>query len=247
METFIEKVKEINDIYEKAVELEEEGTRVYSIDEKMGIGAREHINEKQPMKPGVSERVDPEYVRHGVTGIMAALEVSTGKIVSPLIQQTRTEADFLKQIESLISLNDGEKHIFILDNLNTHMSESIVNLVAEYEGMDLADLGVKGKSGILKNKATRSEFLENKNHLIRFVYTPKHCSWLNQVECWFSIITRRLLNKRSSFTSIANLEIKIQKFIDYYNEFLSKPFSWNSTGKLLRFDKYLLNKHCLVN
>lgn len=230
------------DIYENISELSEEGTLVYSTDEKMGVGAREHTNEKQPMKPGRVERVDPEYIRHGVTGIISSLNVATGKVVAPMVQSTRTEIDFRNHIESVISLNDGKKHIFVLDNLNTHMSESLVKLVAEYEGLDLCDLGIKGKSGILKDKESRKEFLTNKDHLIQFVYTPKHCSWLNQIECWFSIITRRLLNKRSSFKSIADLDRKIRNFIDYYNEFLSKPFNWNNTGKFLSFDLYLATK-----
>jgi hypothetical protein len=215
---------------------------VYSVDEKMGVKAREHINEKQPMKSLVPERIDPEYERHGTTGIIASFNVATGEIVNPMVQPTRTEADFLAHIEGVIKLNDTDKHVLILDQLNTHMSESMVKLVAEYEGIDLTDLGIKGKTGILKNKASRKAFLSNPNHQIQFIYTPKHCSWLNQIECWFSIVTRLLLNKRSSFTSVANLQVKIQKFIDYYNEFMMKPFNWNNTGKFLRYDLYLASK-----
>lgn len=122
------------------------------------------------------------------------------------------------------------------------MSKSLVKLVAEYEDIDLTDLGVRGISGILKNKASRKEFLSNKEHQIQFVYTPKHCSWLNQIECWFSIITRLLLNRRSSFTSLAGLQVKILQFIDYYNEFMMKPSNWNNSGKFLRFDLYLASK-----
>lgn len=242
MDAFKNEMTEVFEIYENISELIEKGTFVYSVDEKMGIGAREHINEKQPMKSGKVERVDPEYIRHGVTGIIASFEVVTGKIIAPMVQPSRTEVDFVSHIERVIRMNDGKKHIFILDNLNTHLSESLVRLVAEYEGLDICDLGVKGKSGILKNKTSRKKFLRNKDHLIQFVYTPKHCSWLNQIECWFSIITRRLLNKRSSFKSISELDRKIRNFIDYYNEFLSKPFNWNNSGKFLRFDLYLVGK-----
>lgn len=229
-------------MYSQINELTESGVHVYSVDEKMGIGAREHINEKQAMKPGIRERIDPEYERHGVSGIIASFDVATGEIVHPLVQPTRTEQDFLAHIEGVLKLNDGDKHIFIADRLNTHMSASLVKMVAEYEGIDLHHLGIKGKSGILKNKETRREFLMNKNHLIQFVYPPKHCSWLNQIECWFSIITRLLLNKRSSFKSISQLERKIHKFIDYYNEFLKKPFDWSNNGQFLRFDLYLNSK-----
>jgi putative transposase len=105
-----------------------------------------------------------------------------------------------------------------------------VRFVAEKEGIDLSTLGVKDKSGILKNMESRAEFLADKRHRIVFVYTPKHCSWLNQIEVWFSIITRRLLNRRSSFTSVEELEQKIWNFIVYYNNFLKKPFKWTFKG-----------------
>jgi hypothetical protein len=200
----------------------------------MGIQAKEHANPKQNMQPGQIERVDPEYVRHGTTGIIASRDVATGEIVAPLVQPTRKEPDFLRHIEGVYSLNPKDRHIFITDNLNTHVSESLVKFVAKVDGIDESTLGVKGKSGILKNMATRAEFLTDKSHQIVFMYTPKHCSWLNQIECWFSIITRRLLNKRSSFISIEALEQKIQDFISFYNQFLKKPFMWNFSGKLLK-------------
>ena len=240
-EEFKKAVSEIFNIYANVDDLQEQGVHVYSIDEKMGVSAREHTSKKQSMKPGVAERVDPEYKRHGTTGIIAALKVATGEIIVPMVQPTRTELDFLIFAENVIGLNDGDRHIFLVDQLNIHMSASLVKLVAEYEGLDVTELGKKGVSGILKNKKTRKEFLSREDHQIRFIYTPKHCSWLNQIECWFSIITRLLLNARSSFTSVAQLQQKIHRFIDYYNEFLGKPFDWNNPKKFLRFDQYLVS------
>ena len=228
----------IFDIYTNIDLLTEENTFVYSMDEKMGVTAREHISNKQLMKPGVCERIDPEYKRHGTTGIIASLNIATGEIVNPLVQQTRTELDLLTHITGVIKINETAEHIFLVDNLNTHVSESLVKMVAEYEGMDLDELGKKGKCGILENKTTRRSFLENPKHKIRFVYTPKHCSWLNQIECWFSIITRALLNRRLSVVSVEELEDKIHKFINYYNTFMKKPFDWSKPKNLLRFDHY---------
>ena len=207
---------------------------MYSTDERMSIQAREHANPKQTMKAGVPERIDPEYIRHGTSGIIASRNVLTGEIVEPMIQPTRTEADFLTHIESVIFHHPKDKHIFFTDNLNTHKSESLVRMVARIDNIDETELGIKGKCGILKSMESRAEFLSDSRHQIEFVYTPKHCSWLNQIECWYSIITRRLLNKRSSFKSIADLEEKIKSFIDYYNQFLKKPFQWNFKGKLIR-------------
>jgi transposase len=213
--------------------LAENGVHVYSTDEKMGIQAKEHANPKQTMQAGQPERIDPEYIRHGTSGLIASRDVITGEIVKPSIQPTRTEEDFLAHIESVVSLHPDDKHIFVLDNLNTHMSESLVRMVAGIENIDDERLGIKGKCGILKNMQSRAGFLADSPHRITFVYTPKHCSWLNQIECWFSIITRRLLNKRASFKSVIDLEQKIKSFIDYYNQFLKKPFQWNFKGKLL--------------
>ena len=215
-------------------ELSEENVHVYSTDEKTGIQAKEHANPKQLMLPGQPERVDPEYIRHGTTGLIASRNVATGEIVMPLIQPTRTEEDFVNHIEQVVALFPEDRHIFIADNLNTHMSESLVLFVAEGCHIDESILGVKGKYGILKSMASRAEFLMDNTHQIVFVYTPKHCSWLNQIECWFSILTRRLLNKRASFKSIEELEMKLRSFIDFYNQFLKKPFQWNYKGKLLK-------------
>ena len=93
--------------------------------------------------------------------------------------------------------------------------------------------GKKGKSGVLKSLKSRKEFLAELSHRIRFVYTPKHCSWLNQVEIWFSILARRVL-RRGNFTSKADLRTRILNFIAYFNEFLAKPFKWTFTGQILK-------------
>jgi len=223
-------VGKICEIYLNSEEMAAAGVQIYSTDEKMAIQAIEHTTPKTPMQSCQIERIDPDYERHGTTGIIASQNVATGEIVCPLIQPTRKEEDYLTHIESVVSLNPTNRHIFINDNLNTHCSESLVRFVAHIEAIDDSSLGVKGKSGILATMESRAMFLSDDSHHIVFVYTPKHCSWLNRIECWFSIITRRLLNRRASFLSAVDLELKIRDFISYYNQFLKKPFNWTFTG-----------------
>lgn len=156
----------------------------------------------------------------------------TGKAIVPSIGATRTEEDFAAHIGRTIDTDPDARWVFVLDQLNTHKSEALVRLVAERCSIK-HDLGTKGKKGILKNMATRKAFLENPNHRIRVVYTPRHASWLNQVEIWFSILARRAL-KRASFTSIEDLRQRLLDFIEYFNAVLAKPFRWTYAGKPLQ-------------
>lgn len=185
------------------------------------------------MKPGKVERREFEYIRHGTQTLIANFEVATGKLLCPAIGATRTEADFASHIEQTLASDPEASWLFIVDQLNTHQSETLVKLVHEYCELDLgeAELGIKGKSGILHSK-TRKTFLSDPDHRIRFVYTPKHASWLNQVEIWFSILVRRLL-KRSSFSSTKDLKQCILDVIDYFNKAMAKPFKWTLTGRPL--------------
>jgi transposase len=120
----------------------------------------------------------------------------------------------------------------LLERVEFDVSATLVELIARRCGIE-EDLGMKGKTGILKSKKTRRRFLQDTLHRIRFVYTPRHCSWLNQVEIWFSILARRLL-KRSSFTSLEDLHRRTLAFIEYFNAVLGKPFRWTYTGRPLQ-------------
>ena len=232
-EEFEKKAKIICDIYQNAIELESQGIHVLSVDEKTGIQALKHLQPAKPMQPGSVEKIEQEYIRNGTTGIITSLNVATGEIIAPLIQGTRNELDFTRHITEVVQRAPQEKYIFVLDQLNTHKSEALVRFVAQHEGISETELGEKGKSGILKSMKTRADFLLDRTHAIWFVFTPKHSSWLNQIEIWFSIISRKILNKRASFSSVEELENTIRKFIDFYNQFLAKPFKWTYSGKLL--------------
>lgn len=177
------------------------------------------------------ERIEFEYRRHGTLCLIANFDVPTGKVVQPTIGPTRTEKDFAAHIGRTVDTDPDATWIFVVDQLNTHKSEALVRLVAERCGVD-DDLGVKGMMGVLETMASRKRFLEDEDHRIRFVYTPRHASWLNQVEIWFSILSRRAL-KRASFPSLESLRQRLVEFIDYFNAVLAKPFRWTYAGKPL--------------
>lgn len=236
-EEFQAQVKTVCALYEQAPQLHAEGTHLISTDEKTGVQALERAAPTKAMQPGVagqkgrSERQEYEYIRHGTQCLIANFEVATGQQIAPSIGATRTEADFVAHIAQTVATAPADRWVFIADQLNIHQSASLVEWVAREIGVQ-DELGAKGQSGILQSMSTRAEFLTNEEHRIRFVYTPKHCSWLNQIEMWFSILVRRLL-KRGSFTSTAELRQRILEFIEYFNQTLAKPFRWTYKGRPL--------------
>lgn len=225
---FVAQVNEVCDLYESAEELLAKNIHLISTDEMTGIQALERLNRKKLAQPGDVEKQEFEYIRHGTQTLIANWHVAEGKLIKPTIKATRTEEDFSQHIRETIETDPEAGWIFVLDQLNIHRSESLVKLVAQLCAIK-GDLGEKGKKGILKSMSSRAEFLGDKSHRIRFVYVPKHTSWLNQIECWFSILVRRLI-KRSSFVSTEELKEKILDFIDYFNQYFSKPFNWKFKG-----------------
>jgi len=209
------------------------GTHTVCTDEMTGIQALERIEETKQAKPGQEARREFEYKRHGTQTLICNFHVVTGQVIAPTVQETRTETDYVKHVERTIATDPEAGWVFVSDQLNIHASEGLVKLVAKLCGIDEQTLGKKGKSGVLKSVATRKEFLEDASHRIRFVYTPKHSSWLNQVEIWFSILVRRVI-RRGSFTSKRDLRTKILNFIEYFNNVMAKPFKWTFTGSVLK-------------
>lgn len=162
-------------------------THVISTDEMTGIQALEHKYPEKLALPGLSARREFEYIRHGTTSLIGCFDVTSGHVYEPYLNKTRTEQNFCQAIREVVSTAPQDNWVFVCDGLNTHKSEALVRYVAEACELE-AELGKKGKSGILKSMESRCAFLHDPTHQIRFVFTPKHSSWLNQIEIWFGII-----------------------------------------------------------
>src|SRR6266704_7150085 len=208
------------------------GERVISTDEMTGVQALARAAPGLPLRPGKVERREFEYIRHGTLSFMINFDVVTGKVICPSVGPTRTETDFLAHIRCTVESdpNATQWHV-VVDNLNTHCSESLVRYVAETSGIR-DDLGIKAKCGILKSTVTRAAFLTDVSHKVVFHYTPKHGSWLNQVELWLSILARRFL-KRGDFRSAQDFEARLVDYLEGYNTHMAHPYRWTYTGQPL--------------
>lgn len=202
---------------------------VISIDEKTAIQAIFRHTANAPISKGGHTRKEYEYTRHGTTTLIAAINVENGKAFSVHLGPTRTEADYLAFTQKTVyQLPELDKIVILSDQLNTHVSESLACWIAEQEGYD-EELGEKGKYGILKCMESRRAFLERTEHRIQFVFTPKHCSWLNPIENWFAKLQRHVVTN-ANYSSVNELEGKIRKYINYHNDCFAKPLNWKFKG-----------------
>ncbi len=227
-----ETIVAICQVYQEAPRLAEQGERTVSTDELTGVQALERKHSGLPLAPGKIERREFEYIRHGTRTFILSRDVASGKLQAPHAGPRRTEADFLAHLQAVEAFDlEAVRWHIVCDQLNTHQSESLVRWVADLSGVQ-EDLGVKGETGILASMASRAGFLSDPTHKVVFHYTPKHSSWLNQIEIWLSILVRKLL-KRGSFTSVEELQARVLAFIEYYNQTMAKPFKWTYQGKAL--------------
>jgi transposase len=215
--------------YQQAPAMAQAGGHVISTDEKTGIQALERAAPTLPMQPGLVERPEYAYLRHGTQCLIANFDGATGEVGAPTIGPSSTEEDVAAPSARTLATDPEAPWLFIVDQLKTHKSEALVRLVASACGIAEA-LGEKEQRGIWQSMSTRAAFLSEVSHRLRFLYTPKHASWLNQIELWFSILVRRLL-RRGNFTSVEDLRERILAFIAYFNRTMAKPFKWTYKGR----------------
>ncbi len=219
---FEEKSQDVIKVYLAARRRAKQGIATFSIDEKTSIQARERVRPDLPMIRGIPQRIEHEYERHGTLCLTAGLNVATGE-VQGLLTPDRPAPVFARFLEDLIaSVPEADKIHIVLDNLNTHMHDDACGVVAAASDIDYdPERFVK--------MPQRGEFLMSPRKRVVFHFTPKHATWLNQIEIWFSVLCRKLLN-REDYASLRELRASIRRFISYYNRHLAHPYRWTYTG-----------------
>ena len=205
------------------------GELLLCVDEKTSIQALQRKYPGKPVRPGSPELREFEYIRHGTRCLIATLLVATGRVFGDVSDQ-RTKADYCAHIERVASellrqYPQTRRFHWVMDNLNTHWSLELCRLFARLSR-------VKYEPKELKKGKQRRAFLTDPSHTHVIPYRPKHGSWLNQIELWFSVLARRVL-RRGDFHSKEEVTEKILAYIDYYNTYRAHPYRWTYTGKPL--------------
>jgi len=224
---FEAKALDICRLYLAAPRLYQRGELVLCVDEKTSIQALERLYPTKPTQPGRVELREFEYRRHGTRCLLGTLAVPTGRIIGSVTAR-RATWDFVRHVRDVVVAFPGvQKFHWVMDNLNTHWTFALCRYLAREEGEHVWQGRPKLRTG-----AQRRAFLSDPSHKHVVHYTPKHGSWLNQIELWFGVLTRRVL-QRGEFHSLEELARRLLEYIDYYNRHRAHPYAWTYTGKPL--------------
>jgi hypothetical protein len=222
---FEAKAHAICSLYLQALRFFEHGRVVICTDEKTGMQILQRKYPPQPIAPGQPEKREHEDIRHGVRAFMASFVVATGQVVWNL-GQTRTSAACATHLAHVAQqLPEMQRYDWVVDNLNTHWSLDVCRLVAQW-------CGVPFVAKALRRGAQRRAFLSDSTHKHVCHLTPKHGSWLNQVELWLSVLARRFL-KRGDFASAHDFAMRLSDYLEIYNTHHAHPYCWTYTGQPL--------------
>jgi transposase len=210
LQTFLERAGPVLRVYERASALLREGTWLVCVDEKTSIQAREAEQGPRAALPGQGVQQSPRYHRRGMRHLMAGLSVADGFVAGRCSTRKRF-VDFRAFLEEVIIAEalrrQVQQVILILDNGPTHAPKQLARWLEE-------------QAIALKGKLT-----------LEVLWLPVNASWLDQIEIWFSILQRKLLQP-NHFLSTASLEQAISDFIAYYNQ-TAKPIKWSYTVEKL--------------
>lgn len=220
---FQTRMQDVTGLYLSAPELASQGIKVFSVDEKTSIQALERKHPDLPPISGTPQRIEHEYTRHGTLCLTAAFNVATGEVHGSLTPN-RPAPVFAGFIDGLCHQVGPEAPAihFVMDQLNTHWHHDFCKVVADHSGIPYDPKEYERGDD-------RRRFLMRDDKRVIVHYTPKHASWLNQIEIWFSVLARKLL-KRETFRSLAELKERILQFMTYHNRYLAHPYRWTYTG-----------------
>ncbi len=232
---FEAKVLDICRLYLDAPRLYRQGELVVCVDEKTGIQALERARPTRPCGPGRDERRDHEYVRHGTCCLLASRVVATGHVIGSVTAQ-RGRWDFVRHLRDVTEqFPQVQRFHWVMDNLNTHWSFELCQYLGKLSGV------WDGRPPLRGGKERRA-FLTDARHRHVVHFTPKHGSWMNQIEIWFGVLSRRVLG-RGDFGSLAELRRRIEEFIGYYNAHDAFPYEWTYSGKPLTGTRTQARRH----
>jgi transposase len=222
---FEAKAQDITQLYINAPRYYQEGRVVLCGDEKTGMQALGRKYPTRPACPGHPAQVEFEYIRHGTRNLLATFCVPTGKVIWDLLT-TRKAVDWTAHLRHVAGeFPDMKRFDWVVDNLNTHWSLEVCPQVAQW-----CDLEIDRKQ--LRTGAQRRAFLTNESHKHVFHFTPIHGSWLNQVELFFSVLSRRF-QRRGEFASMPEFEERLHAWLERYNLRYAHPYKWTYTGQPL--------------